>query len=108
MKKEERFRLLDSIIVEMSKGNKLNLLIYDGELFYVHTNYADSLYKLEKENQVLFSTVPLGREEWQSVTFTTLLAYHQGRRVFTGTNHGNEYKNSEENMKYLYRIFSDL
>ena len=108
MNEEERFQLLDSIIVEMAKGNKLNILIYDGELFYVHTNYADSLYELELENQVLFSTVPLGKEEWQPVTFTTLLAYQQGRRVFTGTNHGNEYKNSEENMKYLYRIFSDL
>ena len=108
LNEEERFRLLDSIVVEMSKGNKLNLLIYDGELFYVHTNYANSLYELDKENQVLFSTIPLGKEEWHPVTFTTLLAYHQGRRVFTGTNHGNEYKNSEENMKYLYCIFSDL
>lgn len=41
---EERFRLLDDIIGSMSRGNKLNLLIYDGEYMYVHTNYADSLF----------------------------------------------------------------
>lgn len=108
MNTEERFHLLDSVIVEMSKGNKLNLLIYDGELLYVHTNYEKSLYELSKENQVLFATVPLGTEEWRPVTFTTLLAYQQGRRVFVGTDHGNEYKDSEENMKFLYSIFSDL
>lgn len=107
---EERFYLLDSIIAKMSKGNKLNLMLYDGELFYVHTNYANSLYQLEKEHQIVFSTTPLGKEklEWQPVTFTTLLAYSQGERIFTGTDHGNEYIDSEENMKYLYSIFSDL
>ena len=108
LNEEERFHLLDGIIVEMSKGNKLNLMVYDGELFYVHTNYANSLYELKKENQVLFSTKPLSEEAWCPVTFTTLLAYRQGKRIFTGTDHGNEYTDSEENMKFLYQIFSDL
>lgn len=105
---EERFWLLDSVIKEMSGGNKLNLLLYDGELLYVHTNYRNSLYQLEKDNQILFATVPLGREEWRPVAFTTLLAFRQGRKVFSGTDHGNEYQDSEENMKFLYSIFSDL
>lgn len=108
MDEQERFSLLDSIIVQMAKGNKLNLLLYDGELCYVHTNYVNTLYELEKENQVLFATVPLSKELWKPVTFTTLLAYRKGHRVFTGTNHGNEYMHNEENMKLLYRIFSDL
>lgn len=105
---EERFRLLDSIIGEMAEGNKLNLLLYDGELFYVHTNYENSLYKLEQKNQIIFSTSPLGKEEWKPVTFTTLLAYRQGKQVYQGTNHGKVYVDNEENLKYLYSIFSDL
>ena len=105
---KERFWLLDSVIAKMAEGNKLNLMLYDGELFYVHTNYQDSLYELEKENQFLFSTSPLSQEAWQPVTFTTLLAYQNGKRVLIGTNHGKEYKNSEENMKFLYSIFSNL
>lgn len=108
MNEEERFLLLDSAIAEMAKGNKLNLIFYDGELFYVHTNYAYSLYKLDKEEQILFSTKPLSREAWYPETFTTLVAYRQGKRVFTGTDHGNEYKDNEENMKFLYSIFSGL
>jgi glutamine amidotransferase len=105
---EERFNCLDSIVTDMSKGNKLNLLIYDGELLYVHTNYPQSLHRLEKEDICLFSTHPLGREDWQPVTFTTLLAYKDGVCIMKGTNHGNEYVDKEENMKYLYSIFSDL
>lgn len=108
MSGEERFELLDSIVVEMSEGNKLNLMLYDGELFYVHTNYEKSLYKLEQENRIFFSTAPLGRERWEPVVFTTLLAYQQGKQVLQGTNHGNVYVDNEENLKYLYSIFSDL
>lgn len=104
----ERFTLLDGIVTELSKGNKLNLLIYDGELLYVHTNYANSLHFLNKKEGILFSTQPLSREAWQPVPFTTLLAYQNGKRLYKGTNHGNEYIDSEENMKYLYQIFSDL
>lgn len=108
LNEEERFRILDSLIVEMSAGNKLNLMLYDGETVYVHTNCAKSLYKLERGKQIIFATVPLSREDWQPVTFTTLMAYRQGQELFQGTNHGNEYIESEENMKFLYQIFADL
>ena len=108
MSAEERFQLLDAVLVHMSKGNKLNLLIYDEELFYVHSNYVDSLYELKKEQQVLFSTTPLSKEDWKPVKFATLLAYQNGQKVISGTTHTHEYKDNEENMKFLYSIFSDL
>ena len=105
---EERFRLIDSIVVEMSKGNKLNMMLFDEELFYVHTNYAHSLHKLEKEDQAIFSTQPLSDEDWEPMIFNTLVAYRQGREIFRGTTHAHEYIESEENLKFLYGIFSDL
>ena len=55
----------------------------------------------EKEKQILFSTVPLGKEAWQPVTFTTLLAYQEGKKLFIGTNHGEEYKNDTQNIQSL-------
>ena len=70
-------------------------------MLYVHTNYKNSLYELKKEKQVLFSTVPLGKEAWQPVTFTTLLAYQEGKKLFIGTNHGEEYKNDTQNIQSL-------
>ncbi|MCD8356444.1 MAG: class II glutamine amidotransferase [Clostridia bacterium] len=105
---KERFQLLDSIIAAMAKGNKLNLLIFDGEQVYVHTNYADSLHYLEQDDWTMFSTVPLTKEAWQPLPFTQLLAFQQGKLVLQGTQHGNEYIDSEENLKYLYQAFADL
>lgn len=105
---EERFRLLDDIIGSMSRGNKLNLLIYDGEYMYVHTNYADSLFYREIDGGRMFATVPFDSEGWKPVPFTMLLAYKDGKQVFQGKVHGNEYVDNAENMKYLYQIFSSL
>lgn len=110
-KAKERFLLFDEIVSQMAKGNKLNLLLYDGEYTYVHTNYKNSLYYLEKSDKgdsVLFSTQPLGKEEWKPVPFTTLLGYRNGSQVFRGTDHGNEYVDNEENLKFLYQTFSNL
>lgn len=104
----ERFTIIDCIISNMAKGNKLNMIIYDGEYMYVHTNYKDSLYYLKKEKQIFFSTRPLNDEDWKPVPFTRLLAYKDGELVFEGTNHGNEYIDNEENMKLIYQIFSEL
>ncbi len=104
----ERFVLLDSIVVKMSEGNKLNLLLFDGEQVYVHTNYANSLHYLEKDGWTMFSTLPLSREAWKPVPFTQLLAFRQGRLIREGTVHGNEYEDNPENIKFLYQIFADL
>lgn len=105
---KERFALLDSMVSAMAKGNKLNLLIYDGEYMYAHTNYKGSLHFLRTENGIIFSTLPLTNEDWQPLPFTTLLAYKEGKLAFTGTDHGNEYVDNEESMRFLYQIFSDL
>lgn len=103
-----RFHLLDEIICQMASGNKLNLIFSDGEYAYVHTNYANSLYQLHGKGQAVFSTQPLGGNGWVPVPMTTLLAYKNGRLVFTGTNHGETFIDSEENMKYIYQIFAEL
>lgn len=105
---KERFDIIDKIVSDMSKNNKLNLLIFDGEYMYVHTNYAKSLHYLESEDGIIFSTLPLTDENWQAVPFATLLAYKDGNLEFTGTNHGNEYEDNEESLRFLYQIFSDL
>ncbi len=105
---DERFYLLDKIIVDMSKNNKLNLLFYDGEYMYVHTNYNHSLYVLQHEDTVVFATVPLTNDTWEPVEFTMLLSYRDGRLIRMGTKHEYEYIDNAESVKYLYQIFSDL
>ena len=105
---QQRFRVIDDAVVKLAPENKLNLLLFDGEQMYVHTNYKDSLYLLEREDSTMFATVPLSEEDWRPVPFAQLLAYREGKLVFAGTKHGKEYVDNEENLRYLYQIFSNL
>ena len=105
---EERFELFDSIICDMARGNKLNLLFSDGKYLYAHTNCKGTLYYLTKNNATILSTNPLSEEAWQPLPFTRLIAFYNGKLLKTGTNHEHEYIESEENMRMLYSIFANL
>lgn len=105
---EERFKLLNVLISDISRGNKLNLIIYDGELMYIHTNYADSLYVCEAGGIAIFSTVPLKAGCWRPLPFTALCAYRDGHRVFQGQPHGQEYIDNDRDLKYLFAAFAGL
>lgn len=96
----ERFALVDRLVCEITPHNKVNLLLYDGELLYVHTNYANSLYLRQTEETVLFATVPLDPDAWRPMAFTTLYAYQDGCERFCGTCHGNEYIDNPERVEY--------
>lgn len=104
----ERFALLEALIADMARGNKLNLIIYDDELMYVHTNYANTLYVCEGGKTATFCTVPLHSGCWVPLPFTTLCAYQDGQRVFQGQPHGHEYIDSEKDWKYLFLSYANL
>lgn len=105
---EERFWLMDQIVCEIAPNNKLNLLVYDGELYYVHTNYQNSLYYREQDGLVFFATVPLDNRGWKQVPFTTLLGYREGKLLFTGTTHGQEYVDNLKDLQYLFMDYAAL
>lgn len=105
---EERFKLLDAIICDMAKGNKLNLLFTDGKYLYAHTNCKDTMHYLSKDGTTLISTQPLSGEDWQPAPFGQLLAFCKGKLIQTGTEHHHEYIHSEEEMRLLYQIFANL
>lgn len=104
----ERFLIIDSVVSDMSVGNKLNFLLYDGEFLYVHCNYANSLYSLQLPDAVLFATVPLSGEKWKPVEFTTLLAYRSGHLVMKGNPHGHEYRDNDKDSRLLFLDYSSL
>lgn len=108
MEEEERFQLLDDLVSQVAPHNKLNLLIYDGELLYVHTNYANSLYVQQREDAALFATTPLDRRDWQPVPFTTLCAYRDGRQRHRGRCHGAEYIDDPKDFQFLFQDFAEL
>lgn len=106
--KKERFALLDEIICEIAPENKLNLLLYDGDMLYVHTNYQGSLYRCRKGEAVIFSTRPLDRDVWSPVPMNQLLAYESGKLTHRGTQHEYEFFDSEEKMRLLFLDFAHL
>ncbi len=105
---EERFKIVDDLVIEASPENKLNLLIYDEDLLYVHCNYQGSLNRMFTRDSVFFSTEPLKHGEWEPVPCTQLEAYRQGQLVYTGTNHGQNYIPDPKKMDMLFLAFSQL
>ena len=105
---KERFDVLDTAIAALAKGNKLNLLIHDGEALYAHVNFQDSLYFLQDENAVVFSTCPLGAGNWKPVPFTRLVAVQDGEFVREGGPHGHEYIYNPEDYRLIYMDFARL
>lgn len=105
---QERISLVDSYIVNLAPDNKLNLVIYDGELLYVHTNYPSSLFCLQKDDAAYFSTEPLSKENWEQLPMTRLLVYQDGRCIYQGTDHRQVYVEDAENVRLLYLAYSGL
>ena len=88
---KERFAALDDLIWELAGGNKLNLLVYDGEILYAHTNFRGSLYVRQLEGELVFSTKPLSGDGWKPLPLTRLVAAKDGEIVREGAAHEKEY-----------------
>ncbi len=104
----ERFSVIDRVIGSISEGNKVNLLIYDGEIMYVHSNFRDSLFLKKTGNCTLIATAPPDNEEWEAVPLNRPLGYVDGERIYTGTGHGNEYIFDPEHMRLIFLDSAEL
>ncbi len=98
---KQRFSVLENAVREMAPGNKLNLLIYDGALLYVHTNMAGTLYHRQTVSGTVFATVPLDDARWDPVPMSRLLAYRDGQCVLEGACHGQEYRETAAQRELL-------
>lgn len=89
-----RATLLDEKIAAIAKRNKLNLLIYDGEVYYIHTNIIDTLYSSKKSSHACFSTHPLSQDGylWKKVPMARLFAYKGSQLIYSGQSHGHVFE----------------
>lgn len=99
---QERFLLLEQLIALLSIGNKLNLLIWDGEFMYAHTNYADTLYyrQIADTETTVISTQPLDDEPWLPVPFLQLQVFRQGALQWHGTRQSQQFFDKEKDWEY--------
>ena len=104
----ERFSVVDKLVCELSKDNKLNLLIYDGYQLMVHTNVEETLHFNRFGNTIIFSTTALNHSSWSDVKLNTLISYRDGLEITFGTTHDNIFYEDPEQMKLLFYDYSML
>ena len=104
----ERFDVLASAVAALADGNKLNLLVCDGEVMYVHTNLRGTLHYSHDGDALIFSTKPLSTGMWTPVPFMRLLAVQNGAFIREATPHGHEYVYDPEDYRYVYMDYAML
>ena len=104
----ERIKLVESVITKLAPENKINLMIYDGDYFYVHKNEPGTLYKSERPGSVIFSTHALQPEGWEEVPQNQLLVYKDGILIHEGIRHNFTYIHDEDRMKMIYLDYANL
>ena len=106
---EERFQLIDNLLFTLSHKNKINLLIWDGEVMYVNYNYSDTMYVKDIDGGKIFSTRPLEEDgRWHKEEFLRLLAYKDGHLVAKGKHTTEEYSAPVRDWEYKDYDYSFL
>lgn len=106
---KERFNLLTEIVNDLSRSNKLNLMIYDGEVTYIHSNMKESLYYLKNENEFLVATTPLdNNENWLQVELNKLFVLDDGNILYESSEHDNEFILTEEHERIMEEFLKSI
>jgi glutamine amidotransferase len=91
LSQRERFEMVNDFISQSAPRNKLNLIIYDGELLYIHKNLKNTLSFKRTDNGIIFSTVPLDEVGWAPFPMNQVIAYKDGSELYRGDRHKGEY-----------------
>ena len=105
---DDEFSVVEEVIAELAPHNKLNLIIYNGDYLFVHSNLRNTLHTLNRPGEVFISTSALTDYDWQPLPINTLFAYKDGTLVRQGKDHGHEHIPDPEKIKELYWAFSHL
>ena len=101
---EKRISVIEEIVFKLSQNNKLNLMLFDGEVMYVHTNFKDSMHVFEKKNEVIISTKPLSEDgQWKALELNKLYCLKEGNIIYKSRDHGNEFKFNDEHLKHFIK-----
>ena len=89
-----RCAALEQAIAAVCEGNKVNLILDDGEATYAHTNVLGAtLHMREEPGTLTLCTQPIGAGEdsgapWRELERGRLYAWKSGERIHTGEPHG--------------------
>ncbi len=95
---KQRFDVVDKVVGEITPRNKINLMIYDGELLYAHKNMKNTLSFKRQNDGIILATKPVDDDNWIPLPMTRLLGFKAGKLAYQGTDHGNVFVSSLENI----------
>lgn len=98
LEEKERFAVIDGAICKLAYRNKLNLMLYDGELLYAHKNMKNTLAFKRQRDSILLATKPTDDGNWLGLPMTRLLGFRNGKILYQGTDHGHVFVSSLENI----------
>ena len=78
---KERFNILTEIVSDLSKNNKLNLMIYDGDLTYIHSNMRETLYYLKSYAIILIIAVIASTQIGKKLVEIRILVKKGSKRI---------------------------
>lgn len=84
---KERFETVSRFIASNASRNKLNLMIYDGDMLYVHKNMKNTLSYKKLPDGFVFSTQPLDNSEWISFPMAQTIAFQNGKELYRSRPH---------------------
>lgn len=106
---KERFNLLYETIKDLSKNNKLNIMIYDGDLTYIHTNMKNGLYYIKSNEGFTIASTPITENnDWNTVEYNKLYGLIDGNIIFKSEKHENEYIETEEEERLVQEYIKAL
>ena len=108
---QERCRVIDQAVACLAPGNKLNLLLFDGEILYTHTNLRGTLHSCHVGDTALFATVPFltgSSSHWEELPFTSLCAWREGLQIYQGRPHHHVYVEDPEKIRSLMMVYAAL
>ena len=105
---EDRIKVIDDIVRTITPGNKVNLMIFDGDVLYVHKNEEGTLFARSEGSSTFFSTKPLSYGKWDEMPGNRLMVYKDGKLIYEGTPHNNTFVADPEKYRYLYLAYSGL
>ena len=104
----ERFQEINEGVTALAECGKLNLILYDGEQMYVHSNYRGYLHYSREEDSCCFSTLPLLKRRWEPLPLNRVFGYIAGELVHQGAPHPYEHLDSRHDMSLIYGAYASL
>lgn len=98
LSEQQRFDVIDRMICDITPRNKVNIMIYDGELLYAHKNMKNTLSFKRQGDGIVIATKPVDDDNWIPLPTARLLGFKAGKMIYQGTEHGNIFVSSLENI----------